>query len=582
MRSMRRVGWRILLVVFGVFGALTTQSAQAQKRLALVVGIDKYEAVTPLRRAVSDARAMAAKLNNLNFDVTEVYDPTRRELNQAIAVFSSRISSGDVVTFFFAGHGVEIKGQNFLLPKDVPQVNAAQQSLLRSEGVGFNRVLSDVQANGPRISIIILDACRDNPFAASSGTRGALGTRGLARVDPPSGAFVIYSAASRQKALDRLSNSDRNPNSVFTRKLLPLLDQPGLDVRDMVHKLRNDVWNLAQTVGHEQFPAYYDQIRGNFCFKQTSGAQCGSTKTVKTAPVPQGQLVSPQDRSAWNETIACLTRSNDDRNKNQCFEEYLRNFPTGAFAIDAQESLVQLTNADASDSSLDETSDANTGRTLAQYDGTYKGTRGYTRRGRPSPHKECKSRYSMTVDVSGGEISFYSDGRRFRGSVSPSGLINIKGRDVRPRPRTEFEISGTLEDASMYSGYCGVGYFRLRKTGDSMPRDEQDRDSKPAPRQSWNGTYNVTRGYTGRIPKSKRRHCKRRYTLTAWVENGWITYNSDGRSWRGRVDDSGMISINGRDARPRTKSRFSISGHISDARMYSAFCGSGYFRAVKR
>jgi hypothetical protein len=111
--------------------------------------------------------------------------------------------------------------------------------------------------------MVVLDACRENPFA-KQGTRGIGGTRGLGQTVAPEGVFVLYSAGAGQTALDRLSDADANPNSVFTRKFIQVLGQPGLTVQEVATQTRAAVHELAGTVNHPQMPAYYDQVLGQF------------------------------------------------------------------------------------------------------------------------------------------------------------------------------------------------------------------------------------------------------------------------------------------------------------------------------
>lgn len=135
--------------------------------------------------------------------------------------------------------------------------------------------------------MIILDACRDNPFA-EGGVRSIGGSRGLARVDAPEGTFVMYSAGAGQTALDRLSDNDADANSVFTRSLIPLITTPGLGMQEVALKVRERVVELANSVGHRQTPAYYDQLLGRFC-----PAGCEVTTKAKTQPVGDTAAAKP-------------------------------------------------------------------------------------------------------------------------------------------------------------------------------------------------------------------------------------------------------------------------------------------------
>jgi hypothetical protein len=145
--------------------------------------------------------------------------------------------------------------------------------------VNLTDLLLELKARGPQVTLVILDACRDNPFqvAGMSGTRSLGQARGLGRVDPPQGAFVIYSAGVGEEALDNLGPQDKSPHGLFTRKLLSLMDRPGLEIRPMVQQLRAEVRQAAlQDSGHDQTPSYYDQLLGQFYFMPKSLEQPGT------------------------------------------------------------------------------------------------------------------------------------------------------------------------------------------------------------------------------------------------------------------------------------------------------------------
>lgn len=244
---------------------LMVSPAEAERRLALVIGNDSYHEVAPLKKAVSDAKSMAEKLTNLGFEVTAITDAGRRDMNLQIEQFASEIEAGDVALLFYAGHGIEVGGENLLLPVDVPKAGLGQEGFLKAESIQLSELLDRVKSRGARVSLAIIDACRDNPFALEN--KRSLGrTRGLGRISAPEGTFVIFSAGAGQSALDRLSEHDENPNSIFTRALIPLLERPGLGLRALAVELRRDVRRLAMTIAHPQTPAYYDELIGDFAF----------------------------------------------------------------------------------------------------------------------------------------------------------------------------------------------------------------------------------------------------------------------------------------------------------------------------
>jgi Caspase domain len=245
--------------------------ASAEGRHALVIGVDAYENVPSLKKAVNDARAVKSALETAGFEVQLVENPDQISFLEAIAGFSADIGSGDEAIIYYAGHGVEIEGQNYLLPSDVPAAAAGQEIVLTNRSIAVQDLVDALQARGARISLLILDACRDNPFPRS-GTRSIGGTRGLAPAPKAEGTFILYSAGEGETALDRLSEGDQNPNSVFTRALVPLIAEPGLPLREVSRRVRSEVRKLALTVDHAQFPAVYDQLDGDFSFTQASAS----------------------------------------------------------------------------------------------------------------------------------------------------------------------------------------------------------------------------------------------------------------------------------------------------------------------
>jgi Caspase domain len=250
-------------------------------RIALVIGNSTYTNVTPLKNAVADAEAVADSLGKLGFSVVKTTNATRGQMNEAIGAFLDQAGPSADAVIYFAGHGVELAGANYLLPIDVPGLKPGQERLLRAESISLTELLLELEGRHSRVSIVILDACRDNPFPPQ-GTRSLGSTRGLARVDPPAGAFVVFSAGAGEQALDVLGPEDKNPNGVFTRRFLALINEPGMELRQMTLRLRADVTALARSINHRQVPSYYDQMTGSFFFKPGEAP----TQQVASAPVP--------------------------------------------------------------------------------------------------------------------------------------------------------------------------------------------------------------------------------------------------------------------------------------------------------
>lgn len=262
---------------------LTPFIASAEQRLGLVIGNDNYAQVENLQKARADASAVSEALQARGYTVATVLDAPRRQMNLQISQFISRLDPGDTALVFYAGHGVEIDGENYLLPTDIATPARGEEDFVKSESIALSGLLDRIRATGATTTLAIIDACRDNPFKASN-NRSIGRTRGLGRIIAPQGTFVVFSAGAGQTALDRLDNADPSDNSVFTRMLLPRLKTPGLELRDMVSGLRRDVRDLARTVGHEQFPAYYDELLGQFYFTPDTPADPPVAVTEEPQP----------------------------------------------------------------------------------------------------------------------------------------------------------------------------------------------------------------------------------------------------------------------------------------------------------
>jgi hypothetical protein len=241
-----------------------TQSALAlnANRKALVIGNDQYRSVTPLLNARADARAVSAELQHLGFKVTTLLDLNERDMKQAVREFKAGVEGGDEVLFYYAGHGVQLGNANYLLPVDIRGDNEEQ---VRDEAIQLQRVLDDMQERRAKFTLAVVDACRDNPFKSSGRN---IGGRGLAPTTAATGQMIIFSAGSGQQALDKLGGNDRDPNSVFARTFIREMGKPGITVDRILRNVRHQVVEMARSVGHEQVPALYDQVVGDFYFRQ--------------------------------------------------------------------------------------------------------------------------------------------------------------------------------------------------------------------------------------------------------------------------------------------------------------------------
>ena len=236
--------------------------AAAQNRFAFVIGNDAYRSLEPLKKAVNDARSISASLQKLGFEVTLGENLGRREFVARFSEFESRIQPGDYAFLFYSGHGVDLNGANFLIPVDMPKIAPNQQTLLRDEAISTENLIQRLKERGTRAQVVVLDACRENPFRDTKG-RSIGAKRGLGPTQAPGGVFVIYSAGVGEAALDRLSDTDADPNSVFTRSFIPLLENASLPMVTVAKQTRAKVKSLAGTIGQVQSPAYYDEVDGD-------------------------------------------------------------------------------------------------------------------------------------------------------------------------------------------------------------------------------------------------------------------------------------------------------------------------------
>jgi len=290
------------------------QPAHAEKRVALVIGNNDYKNVPKLQKAVNDARTMGDTLKRLGFSVMVAENQTRQAFSETLLAFDAAVDPGDTAFFFYAGHGFEIAGQNFLLPTDVPAAGEGQEELVRDASVLADRIIERLQNKKVRTAILVFDACRNNPFERS-GTRAVAGGGGLAPMTQlPEGVFSVFSAGPRQTALDRLSNNDDNPNSVFTRTFAKELLQPGENLVQVAQHTRRLVSEMAETVSHKQVPVYFDQMVDDVFLNGTSKAEPAAAKPAEppqqVAALPPVSVPRLPKEDSVNAPIAMFSRHN--------------------------------------------------------------------------------------------------------------------------------------------------------------------------------------------------------------------------------------------------------------------------------
>jgi hypothetical protein len=222
----------------------------AQTRIALVIGNSNYH-VKALKNPVNDATDMAAVLQKLNFEVDLYTDIDRKQMRQAIRGFGHKLKRADVGLFYFAGHGIQIKGTNYLVPL---ATNIASADEVQDESIDANSILRKMETAGNDVNIVILDACRNNPFASSFRSLNS----GLAKMDGPVGSLIAYATAPGSEASDGMGR-----NGLYTQHLLAALHQPGLTIEQTFKAVRNGV--RLDTDG-KQIPWESSSLTGEFVF----------------------------------------------------------------------------------------------------------------------------------------------------------------------------------------------------------------------------------------------------------------------------------------------------------------------------
>lgn len=245
------VGVVLLVSIAGAQDRRLAVNPPAARRVALVIGNGTYMAA-PLKNPVNDARDIAQALRDLGFDVEYGENLGRNDMKRSIRAFGERLrGASDVALFYFAGHGVQVKGVNYLIPIDA---RVEREEEVEYEGVEAGFVLAQMEADTSRVNIVILDACRNNPFARSF--RSA--SNGLAALDAPSGTLIAYATGPGSTA----SDGDAR-NGLYTQELLKHMRVPGLSVEEVFKRVRISV--RAQTRGR-QTPWESSSLTGDFRF----------------------------------------------------------------------------------------------------------------------------------------------------------------------------------------------------------------------------------------------------------------------------------------------------------------------------
>ncbi|MEO1650826.1 MAG: caspase domain-containing protein [Pseudomonadota bacterium] len=270
----------------------------SEKRLALVIGNASYFHIDPLSNPLQDAEAFAEQLEKLGFSVIKGLDLDLHGLGEIQSEFEAALEDRpDVALLYYAGHGLQVDGRNYLVPIDA---DITARAHLATRALAFDHILADMSEMAGA-SLVFLDACRDNPLvrrlsSGSSGRARSIQVRGgLARVDKVAGTFIAFATAPDQVAYD-----GSGPNSPFTGALLRHITRPGISVGDMMIDVRNDV--LRDTDGRQE-PWDQSSLRARFYFSEPE-----SSPATNPRPLPQPLEKYVVAQTSVHETVQAYTK----------------------------------------------------------------------------------------------------------------------------------------------------------------------------------------------------------------------------------------------------------------------------------
>jgi len=276
--------------------------------MALVIGNDSYPSM-PLHNARNDARAVQKALMESGFETDLVEDAGRAAFARAVDSFSAKLQRGDVALFYYAGHGMAIDEANYLLPVDF---NAQSQADVEFQSYPARQVQKKLEERGTKLNIIVLDACRNNPFHFGRSAGG-----GLAAMREGEGTLIAFAAKEGQQAGDNPADS----NGTYTKYLVEAMREPGLGIRDLFFRVQQRVFDATE---HRQFPYVYAGVVGDFYFRAPLARADSGSPAKSAAP----------DAEAW-ETI----RTSADPG---LFNKFLKEYPTSQYAGAARLKLAAL------------------------------------------------------------------------------------------------------------------------------------------------------------------------------------------------------------------------------------------------
>ncbi len=307
----------LITLISSLFSVAAMAQPAAEKRVALVIGNANYINAAKLPNPVNDANAVGAMLENAGFTVETRTDLGNMEMRRVIRDFSEQARDADIAVVYYAGHGLEVDGTNFLVPADA---KLQRDTDVEDEAIALDRVLKLIEP-ARRLRLVILDACRDNPFLrtmARTMTTRSIG-RGLARIDLGAtfNTLVAYAAQAGATAAD-----GDGENSPFTAALLKHLTVPGVDLRMAFGDVTADVLNATK---HQQVPSLYGSLVGGGIISLVPGANVGGDQmAAPAAPPPVASPTSLEPWRAYDLTVQVGTV--------EAWDAFLRTYKTGFYA----------------------------------------------------------------------------------------------------------------------------------------------------------------------------------------------------------------------------------------------------------
>lgn len=301
-----------LLACLLCLGLQPAASEAANRRVALVIGNSTYQAAGALRNPVNDARAMARALRERGFEVILRENTGKVTFERAVQEFGEKLTEGATALFFYAGHGFQVNGRNFLVPVDA---NITTEQSVRLQAVDADVVIDQMIAARSAVNMVILDACRNNPFERRFRSTGG----GLAQINAPQGTLIAYATAPGRVAAD-----GDGANGLYTEELLRAMAEPGLKVEDVFKQARIRV---ARRSNDQQIPWEASSLVGDFYF--TPGQPAAAPPTPAAAPAADPELVF------WQSV-------QDSQNPAE-LRAYMSQYPQGRFVTLAQVRLRALT-----------------------------------------------------------------------------------------------------------------------------------------------------------------------------------------------------------------------------------------------